>query len=305
MRELLEVVVAAPFEKLLDRAGDASVEPRPLRHAELLVERLPHEGVGERIAPQRLGDLGYEPCRRRLVDQLEELSARELVDVLRHFRGDLVVDRAPEQVDLELAPDHGGPGQDEVALVRELVEAAANDLADPLRNSHEHVAQVARPVQPALRGEQAHDLGDEERVPLGLLVDCAHQLRARLNVRGHLDEARHVRLAQAAEDDALHKALSGQVREHLGQRVAAAELDVAVGPDHEDPGVADLAREEMQHQQGRRVGPMQVVEDQHERVATRDVLQEGRDAVEEAEPRLLRIRRVRRFREAGDEVAQL
>ena len=117
VRELVEVVVEALGIELLDRASNPPVQPGALRHAELLVQGLAHERMREPEPPDGLRDLEDEPRRRGLVDQLEQAAARELVSVLGHLGRHLVVDRAAEQVDLELASDHRRRREHEVALL--------------------------------------------------------------------------------------------------------------------------------------------------------------------------------------------
>src|SRR5256885_11169147 len=55
--------------------------------------------------------------------------------------------------------------------------------------------------QAPLRGEQPYHLADEERVPLGLPVDRADELRGGLEARAQLDEVLDVSLAQARQRD--------------------------------------------------------------------------------------------------------
>ena len=69
--------------------------------------------------------------------------------------------------------------------------------------------------------------------------------------------------------------------------MVAAQLDVAVGADHEQRAVAQLAGEELEQQQRGLVGPVQVVEDEHQRPRGGGAGEEARDRVEEAEARLL------------------
>jgi hypothetical protein len=47
--------------------------------------------------------------------------------------------------------------------------------------------------------------------------------------------------------------------------MAAKNLHVAIGADQEEPGIRDLARQELEEKQGRLVGPVDVVEDDDER----------------------------------------
>ena len=138
-------------------------------------------------------------------------------------------------------------------------------------------------------------------------VSRVHRLHERLGWRRpgrHLDEALDVVLGQAAEEHALAQVLAVQLAQRLRERVLAPQLDVAVGAEHQQPAPAQLLREELQQQQRRLVRPVHVVEHDHQRRALGGVLEEGRDAVEEAEARLVRLE-LRRRREAGQPLLHL
>ncbi len=80
-----------------------------------------------------------------------------------------------------------------------------------------------------------------------------------------------------------------QLAQHPGQRVVAAELDVAVGADDQQARGADLAGHVLEQQQRGLVGPVQVVEEQDHRAVARGRDQEARDRVEQPEARLLAL----------------
>ena len=66
-------------------------------------------------------------------------------------------------------------------------------------------------------------------------------------------------------------------------------LGVAVGGDREDRQVGQPARDELERQQRRRLGPVQVVEDDDKRPALGDAREQARERVEEQEARLLGV----------------
>ena len=145
-------------------------------------------------------------------------------------------------------------------------------------------------AEAALGRHQAHDLADEERVAPGLLVNRRGEIG-----RGAIDRGRELDVTgdrrgssppSAIRRRALHR---GEVGERLGQRMMAAELDVAVGPDHQQAGVGQAPGDEAQQQQRWLVGPMQVVEDHDQRPRARGFAEKGRNRIEEAKPRLLGI----------------
>ena len=77
-----------------------------------------------------------------------------------------------------------------------------------------------------------------------------------------------------------------QIRQGLGQGVTPAQLHVAVGADQQDARSRQLPRQELHQQQRRLVRPVQVVEDEDQRLLPGRVLEEVGEAVEEAEARL-------------------
>jgi hypothetical protein len=126
----------------------------------------------------------------------------------------------------------------------------------------------------------------------------------RRNAGRHLDVARHVVAPESAEEVAARHRLARETAERLEQRMLARHLDVAVGADHEQAGRAHLASEELEEKERRLVRPVHVVEHEDERLADRRGLEEGGDAVEEPEARLLGLER-RRRRQVGQSLAHV
>jgi hypothetical protein len=86
--------------------------------------------------------------------------------------------------------------------------------------------------------------------------------------------------------------------------VPARHLDVAVRAHHEKVGVRHLAGEESQQEQRGLVGPVEIVEDEHQRPGLGAALQERRDRIEQAKARLLGVDR-RRSGEVGKAIVNL
>jgi hypothetical protein len=103
----------------------------------------------------RTGDVGDHPCSRRLVERVEQL----LVGCAGELR---------QRVEVKLAAEHRREHEQPVALVVEVREPA-----------RDHVANRLRQRDSTLNGEQAHSLGDEERVTVGLLVQLGRELGRR------------------------------------------------------------------------------------------------------------------------------
>ena len=87
----------------------------------------------------------------------------------------------------------------------------------------------------------------------------------------------------------------GDLGQHRGQRASPGDrVDVAEGAEHEQPGRAELAREELQEEQRRRIGGVKVVEDEHDRPALRRALRRNSAvASNSAEPRRFGLERAR------------
>ena len=117
----------------------------------------------------------------------------------------------------------------------------------------------------ALRGEQVHDLRDEERVPLRLGVDRIDEARRRLDPCRELHVLRHVRRAKAAERDLGRVRLAHELGQCGCQRIPQRRIDVAVGADDEQAAVFQPARDEPKEQERGFVGCVQVVEHHDER----------------------------------------
>ena len=128
-RELAEAARVVPVERL-ERVGDRAVQPHPPGEAELLVDRLADERVGEAVAAGPRAVLADELRRGRLLDGLEDVDARERVEAL-------------EQGEVEVAPDDGGGLQRAVRAVAQARQATAEDLAHALRDPRAR-ARLAR-----------------------------------------------------------------------------------------------------------------------------------------------------------------
>ena len=92
------------------------------------------------------------------------------------------------------------------------------------------------------------------------------------------------RLGQAAQLQPAQRALAPQVADQLVQRVAVGDLALAVGADEQHAPRRGRAHQVAQQLQRRPVGPVQVVEHQHDRRLRADLAQQRGDGVEEAEP---------------------
>jgi hypothetical protein len=151
-----------------------------------------------------------------------------------------------------------------------------------------------------LAGEEADDLGDEERVAVGLLVHRHRQRRRRLHPCDRGYEAGHLRLVQAAQKQPPVVLAAGEVGQDSKQRMSPVHLGVPVAAHHQQPGTLQLPTQEPQQGQRRRIRPVQVVQHQQQRPAGGGRPQEAGQAVEQPEAGRLRLgrRRGRQVRQA-------
>jgi hypothetical protein len=117
-----------------------------------------------------------------------------------------------QSAQLEVAAEDGGNRQDPPAAVGEAAEPLGDHRSDALRQpGRQHRGARLGVGEAALAGEQADDLGDEERVAVGLLVHGRRQLCGRLDAGDQGDEAGDVLLVQAAKQQPAVVLPAGQV----------------------------------------------------------------------------------------------
>ena len=84
---------------------------------------------------------------------------------------------------------------------------------------------------------------------------------------------------------------AGKLRQRDGQRMAAIQLNVAVGAQHQDPGLTQLPGSKPQQQDRWRIGGVQIIQHEHQRLPGPGIAQERGHRVEQAEPGALRFHR--------------
>ena len=100
-------------------------------------------------------------------------------------------------------------------------------------------------------------------------------------------EVGRVRFGQAREDET--RSFSPDARDELARLRVRACLHVAIRSDHEQAQRAELASQEQEERQGRAIGSVQVVEDEHDagRVPCRRLARERRNAAPDAKAPLV------------------
>ena len=110
----------------------------------------------------------------------------------------------------------------------------------------------------------------------------------RREVCGRADELPDGRCVETGEDHDPGEWLSTDLRDRHGQGVVRGQLDVAIGPHEEHGHLAELAGEEAQEEDRRRVGCVQIVDDDEHRPCAGSVAQQRRRRVEQLEACRLR-----------------
>ena len=259
-----------------ERLRDAAMQSRTACCREVVVQRVLDERVREREAPgrdffeQRVFDGGFQAVEGRIGFELEE------------FR---------QEFEIEVSPDDGGVLERTAGSVAEPGDAPADHLAHahrkPLR------AEVGRRDPSAFGlcdgadfGEVAQDLADEEGIALGLMhQDVAEReaVFAHFMTCEALHELEHLSAAQPGEMDAADAVFPVQRGERAREGVGPVDFGIAVRGHDQDAELLGCRREVPQQRHGRRVGPMQVVEHEHD---SRDVRNTRQDLDHCAEQRI-------------------
>jgi hypothetical protein len=284
--ELGEVGLGVTGIQGFEHFADLPVQAQAPARAQPVVERVTDEGVGEAQTARAGGHVGHDALPDRFVEELEDAVRRVLA-------------RPRKRLEVELAAEDRREYQQAIALVREVGESASDDVADVLRDGKPNLGAGGR--RDPLEGEEAHDLADEERIPLGLLVQRRDELGRGDLRRCRLDVGRHVFLAQPAGRKASGHRLPSDLGQHRGQRLSGNRTDVTVGTEDQDARRAERAGNELKKQERGRVGGVQVVEDEHERPLRGGLPEKTGGGVEETKARRLRLGRDRR-RQAGQQL---
>ena len=153
-------------------------------------------------------------------------------------------------------------------------------LAEPLDPQHECVAQALR-RRAATVERGRHQLLDVQRVAVGACQQPIDQVRGgglAEDVGQRLRELRAVERLELEPAAGVEPAELGQKRPH---RVASVQLVAAVAEQQQDPLVDQAACEEGDERPRRAVGPVHVLEHQHQRLANAQQVQELEQALEQ------------------------
>ena len=279
MGDLGEVRLELVAVALLQRLGDDEVQSRAAGRAEALQQGVAHERVGEAEAA-------------RIAAGENDAAAQGQLEQREHPRGDSPRTRAsvcrrnppPITAAAPSACVTGGSSGARRRRIASRTPSGSGSGRSPPRGV----------VQAALRGEQLHELVDEEGVARARAVDGGHELRRDLLALAAAQAARADRgelpdlvAAQPLQRQARRRA--GEAAERRGELGTRVRLGMAVGGDRQQRHVGQRARDELERQQRRGVGPVQVVEDDDERLLLGGGRQQRGERVEEPEARLVGV----------------
>jgi hypothetical protein len=233
----------------LQGPAHGQVQAGPGRAVELLQDRLAEQVVGEAVGPQ-----GADRCG-------QDVGPDGLLQQIAHGFGGRAGDSG-EEGGGAFRPGHGGRG-DQLGTGRaEPGQAPPDGLADAKGDPGRHA--LSRPAGAAGLGrQQPGDLLDEERVAAGPPAQVGDQGRFRPAAEHAGDQPGHLGLGQRRQGD------DGGPGRQVGQqgrgRVVGRGVEVAVGGEHQRPGGRQPAGQEVEQLQRRRVGPLEVLQDHHQR----------------------------------------
>ena len=255
--------------RAISASPDAAVQARAAQRREPVVERRAHQRVAERVAPDALGVLAQHARGDRLLERGDELVAAQRPDLLEH-------------VEVELAADH-----------RRRREHLPRRLAQPRQPPPRHLAHAlghARLVQRDARrrgGRRASArwcTTSSMKNGLPSVSPCSSSTNAGVDGRppSAATSAPVSSASRPASVDPLEHAVAAQAGEQRGERLAPL---VRARRREEQHALGRRRAHEVPEQLERRaVGPVQVVEHDEQRRVARDLDEQRRDRVEQAQP---------------------
>ena len=237
------------------------------RRRKVVVQRLPHELVRERVAARRRRKLGDDADSGCLAEDGEEPGGSQPA-------------RPLQQVQLELPPDDGRDPENHHRLVGQGCDAAADQRSNLLRNAEEGIlGRLVEAPERVVRGQQADDLSEEEGVAAGDLVQSRDGLVRRLRPGDGPDVGLEVRRRQTAKRDPCSD--PGELGEDVTE-LADPPLRLSVGRHEQDTGLGERVAEEAKQQQRRLVCGVDVVQRDEEGLLAGNGSEEATHRVEQA-----------------------
>ena len=280
MRELPEVWLEVAGVQLLEDLPEPAVEPDAPGGRHRVVERVADQRVREAQAAQAAGHVRDDAGVGRLVEHVQQVVAGEFAPAL-------------ERLEAELAPDHRREREDAAAVVGEPLQATLDHVTHTLGNRQPPQGLTHRGLETPFVHQQTHHLANEERIAFCLAVDSDDDVAWREDSRRQLNETSHIWFGEPAHVEAARHALAPELRDGRSERVTRADLDLPMRADKHDARLRELSSNELKQEQRRRVGGVEVVENDQERLRRPCRTEEGGRRIEKPKPRVLRIVRRR------------
>ncbi len=242
----------------LERGREPGVIAGALAWEELAVDHLLEEGVPEgQVRVGRPAGRDQDPAVDDLAERLAHDGRAELRD-----RG--------EQVVIDPGPRRRGDAEDLLAL-----------LGDGRHPRQDHVAEPRRQLAVRRLPGGGEDLLGVERVPVGPGPDPVDEVRGRRDSQLVGQQARQFVAIESPEVDPVDPLGALELGDIGRHDVARVELVGPQGGDDQDAGIAQVPGQEREQVAGRRVGPLDVLDDQDQRRDPGEPLDDTEDELEQ------------------------
>lgn len=261
-----------------ERLGHASAQRRAPGRLQGRVERVLIQHVHEAVVlrERQVGELALGTALDKHMHAFEHVEA--LFDVRRVHLGGFAQNRR-----VEFGPLDARRHQQLAVGVVELLDLPLDHAADRFRQVPRTALRRGREPPASLLLEDAagipeipKEVGHEERITLGLLVDVGGERgRERVVREFEREVALDVRPLEKAQRQVFEQAARPKVALDIEKWVLhQRHFRRPVRREHEHAHIGEAAREIVQQIDRRDVGPVQVVEEQNDRLRPRQVLEE-------------------------------
>ena len=241
----------------LERLRETDVQRAAFSGEQILVNRLAHERMPEGVA-LAVGLLDQHMVGHGFTKPLDQHGLGCRRDVREQPMGDRAT---------------GGGDRAQHLLRLRTQRLHAHHEGVPQRAGHDAVATLLD------GGEQ---LFDEEGVALGALEELLSHFRVRAVPEYPGELGRQLEAREGRELDAGDGIEAFELGQEAAQRVAAVELVRPVGPDDDQAFVVGGAAEEREEIASGAVGPVQVLDDQHQRMLLSELPKQPHQELEQA-----------------------
>ena len=159
-------------------------------------------------------------------------------------------------------------------------EQLARGLRQPIDAEHQGVPEGVRRVAPAVEAGRQQLLA-VERIAAGALPQPLEQVAVGRGVEDVGELLGQLRATERLEHDAAGARMELELRQLGAQRVAPAQLVGAIGADQEHPLRGQVAGQEGEGRPRRAIGPVQILDDQHDRALLPQRLQQRQQPLEQ------------------------